>query len=206
VRETDDSDLLGRARAGDREAVDALLRAHYDAIHAVCHRMVLSSEGANDAVQNALLAVVRGLPRFDGRSAVSTWIYRIATNAAIDEIRRIRRAPAAADPNVLAATERADPDTDTSERLAERLDQSSALAAALARVPHEFRVVLVLRYVAELDYSEIADIIDAPVGTVRSRLSRGKALLAELLGGSRVMTQSPGEEPNWQSTTSNEQT
>ena len=66
----DDTDLLTRAKTGDRDAVDAMLRTHYDAIHAVCHRMVLSPEGANDAVQNALIAIVRGLPRFDGRSAL----------------------------------------------------------------------------------------------------------------------------------------
>ena len=201
----DDADLLTRAKTGNRDAVDALLRTHYDAIHAVCHRMVLSPEGANDAVQNALIAVVRGLPRFDGRSAVSTWIYRIATNAAIDEIRRTRRAPAAADPVVLAATERADPETDTAERLADHLDQSSAIASALARVPNEFRVVLVLRYVADLDYAEISEVLDVPVGTVRSRLSRGKAALADLLGGERVTGQNPDGQPNWQSTTSNEE-
>ena len=197
--------LFRSAKTGNRDAVDALLRTHYDAIHAVCHRMVLSPEGANDAVQNALIAVVRGLPRFDGRSAVSTWIYRIATNAAIDEIRRTRRAPAAADPVVLAATERADPETDTAERLADHLDQSSAVASALARVPNEFRVVLVLRYVADLDYAEISEVLDVPVGTVRSRLSRGKAALADLLGSERVTGQNPDGQPNWQSTTSNEE-
>lgn len=195
--DVEQADLLTRARSGERAAVDALLRLHYDAVHAVCHRMVLSRESADDAVQNALLAIVRGLPRFDGRSNLSTWIYRIATNAAIDEIRRVRRAPRAADPDVLTATENPRPDSDPTAGLAEHLDQSSAVAGALAKVPHDFRVALVLRYVADLDYAEIAEVLGVPVGTVRSRLARGKEALAQHLGPAEPVTgQKTVGEPN----------
>lgn len=206
--DVEQSGLLTRARNGERDAVDALLRVHYDAVHAVCHRMVLSRESADDAVQNALMAIVRGLPRFDGRSSLSTWIYRIATNAAIDEIRRVRRAPSAADPAVLTATETPNPGSDTTADLADHLDQSSVVAAALSKVPHDFRVALVLRYVADLDYAEIAEVLGVPVGTVRSRLARGKEALAGHLPRDphAVTGQSPAKEPNLQSTTSNEQT
>ena len=197
--------LLVRAQAGDRASVDALLRLHYDAVYAVCHRMVLSPQGADDAVQNALLAIVRGLARFDGRSSLSTWVHRIATNAAIDEIRRVRRTPSSADPTVLVATEEADPRTDRAADVADRLDQSSAVAGALARLPDEFRVALVLRYISDLDYAEIAEILGVPVGTVRSRLSRGKAALAELLPRDLTSQTSQGE-PNLGSNTSKEET
>ena len=206
--DTGQHDLLERARAGERDAVDQLLRLHYDAVHAVCHRMVLSRESADDAVQNALIAIVRGLPRFDGRSNLSTWIYRIATNAAIDEIRRVRRAPSSADPAVITANERPNPGSDATADLADHLDQSSTVAAALAKVPHDFRVALVLRYVADLDYAEIAEVLGVPVGTVRSRLARGKEALASHLGAHAdpVTTQKRHGEPNLQSITSNEQT
>ena len=86
--------LLERAQSGDTSAVDQLLRTHYSAIHSVCHRMLLSRESADDAVQNALIAIVKGLPRFDGKAALSTWIYRIATNSAIDEKKPARAASA----------------------------------------------------------------------------------------------------------------
>jgi RNA polymerase sigma-70 factor (ECF subfamily) len=167
--------------------------------------MVLSRESADDAVQNALLAIVRGLPRFDGRSSLSTWIYRIATNAAIDEIRRGRRAPSTADPIVLTATEAPHPDSDSTADLADHLDQSSAVAAALSKVPHDFRVTLVLRYVADLDYAEIAEVLGVAVGTVRSRLARGKEALAQHLTDPRtpVTGQIATGEPNLKSTTSN---
>jgi len=203
--DVEQADLLTRARAGERSAVDALLRLHYDAVHAVCHRMVLSRESADDAVQNALLAIVRGLPRFDGRASLSTWIYRIATNAAIDEIRRVQRAPRAADPTVLVATETANPDSDPTAGLAEHLDQSSVVAGALAKVPHDFRVALVLRYVADLDYAEIAEVLGVPVGTVRSRLARGKEALAQHLDGSGAVTgQMSAGEPNLTDETSHQ--
>ena len=185
-------DLLTRARRGEPAAVEALLREHYDMIHAVCHRMVHNPDSANDAVQNALIAVVKGLSRFDGRSSVSTWMYRIATNAAIDEIRRTQRRPVpVADETLAAHGSSIDP---TSE-IAEHLDQQSRLTDALGRIPEEFRAALVLRYVADLDYAEMAEVLDVPIGTVRSRLSRGRHLMADLLSTPPVTGNSVTGEP-----------
>lgn len=203
--------LLERAKSGDPSAVDELLRLHYNAVHAVCHRMVLSREGADDAVQNALIAIVKGLPRFDGRAAVSTWVYRIATNAAIDEIRRVKRQPRTTE--ITDATQPRNPaghEVDPISELEESLDRSSLVASALARVPEEFRTALVLRFVADLDYNDIAEALNIPIGTVRSRLARGRKLMAEYLGVVGVSDVSPGltsqshsEEPNLGSDTSN---
>jgi RNA polymerase sigma-70 factor (ECF subfamily) len=101
-------------------------------------------------------------------------VYRIATNAALDELRRIRRRDV---PNIDAKFENISV-TDATNAVDAQMDVS----AALAEVPEEFRVALVLRHIADLDYEEIAVILDVPVGTVRSRLSRGRAQLAALLG------------------------
>src|ERR1043165_6596189 len=92
----DDRPLVAAAQAGDRAALDALLRRHYDRVHAVCRRIAGSSRDADDAAQEAMISIVRGLPRFDGRAQFSTWAYRIATNAALDELRRRCRRPALA--------------------------------------------------------------------------------------------------------------
>src|SRR5215218_11364724 len=89
----DDRQLVAAAQAGDRAALDTLLRRHYDGVHAVCRRIAGSSRDADDAAQEAMIGIVRGLAKFDGRSAFSTWAYRIATNAALDELRRRRRRP-----------------------------------------------------------------------------------------------------------------
>jgi RNA polymerase sigma-70 factor (ECF subfamily) len=177
--------LVKRAQRGDRNAVDALLRENYDSIRAVCHRIIINSSDADDATQNALIAIVRALPSFDGRSKFSTWVYRIATNAALDELRRIRRRDV---PNDDAKFENISV-SDATNAVDAQLDVSSALA----EVPEEFRVVLVLRHIADLDYEEIAAVLNIPVGTVRSRLSRGRAQLTEVLGN---QSQSPGRQTN----------
>jgi RNA polymerase sigma-70 factor (ECF subfamily) len=150
-------------------------------VHAVCRRLTGNEADANDAAQEALIAIVRGLPRFDGRSSVGTWVYRIATNAALDELRRRRRRPL---PSGVESIELATGahHTGTEQATADRL----ALEAALATLPEEFRVAVVLRDVADLDYADIAEVLGIPPGTVRSRIARGRAALADRLGGNRT--------------------
>ena len=88
-----------RAVDGDRRALEVLLDRHADRIHAVCRRIVAHPEDALDATQEAMIAIARGIPRFDGRAAFTTWCYRVATNAALDELRRKRRRPVPAHPD-----------------------------------------------------------------------------------------------------------
>ena len=168
-------DLLLAAQAGDRGALDALLRLHLDRVHAVCRRLTGNDADANDAAQEALIAIVRGLPRFDGRSSIGTWVYRIATNAALDELRRRRRRPLPTGDDAVVRAHVDDPGTE--QALADRL----ALEAALASLPEDFRIAVVLRDVADLDYAEIAEVLGIPPGTVRSRIARGRAALADRL-------------------------
>lgn len=171
---THDELLVRRAQRGDQKALDTLLRKHYDSVRTVCHRIVINSDDADDATQLALIAIVRALPSFDGRSKFSTWVYRIATNSALDELRRIGRRAIPHDSQIFASV----PIADSSGTVDAQIDVS----AALRQVPEEFRVALVLRHIADLEYDEIAIILDIPVGTVRSRLSRGRAHLSTLLG------------------------
>lgn len=172
---------MARARKGDPRAVDDLLRAHYDTVRAVCHRIVINRADAEDATQHALLAVVRALPKFDGRSKFSTWVYRIATNAALDEVRRVRRRPLPAEDPFAPQGSRA-LDVDRTRDAADAVDSQMIVREALASLPEEFRTVIVLRHIADLEYEEIAVALDIPVGTVRSRLSRGRTHLADILG------------------------
>ncbi len=175
MRDEDDSTLVARAVDGDRRALEILLDRHADRIHAVCRRIVAHPEDALDATQEAMIAIARGITRFDGRAAFSTWCYRIATNAAIDELRRTRRRPVPAHPD---APEPVSPVSGPAEIVAARVD----VDAALQHLPEEFRVAVVLRDLCDLDYAEIAEALDLPPGTVRSRISRGRAILVERLG------------------------
>ena len=168
-----DDDLVTAARAGDRRALELLLDRHADRIHAVCRRIVGDPHDALDATQEAMIAVARGITRFDGTARFTTWCYRVATNAALDELRRSRRRPVPADPPGTVA----DPHDGTTAVEA-RLD----VDAALATLPEEFRVAVVLRDLCDLDYAEIATALALPPGTVRSRIARGRAALAAALG------------------------
>lgn len=195
----DDRHLVDAARRGDRTALDTLLRRHHDRVRAVCRRITGNDADAADATQEALLAVVRGLDRFDGRSSFSTWVYRVATNASLDELRRRRRRPVPAsdhDDHEAGPVDRAaDPSAHRhTDDLADRL----VLDAALARLPEEFRVAVVLRDVADLDYAEIATVLGLPLGTVKSRIARGRSMLADAVtqtdGNHRAPTDRPTPE------------
>ena len=147
-------------------------------MHAVCRRITGNDADAADAAQEAMIAVVRGLARFDGRSAFGTWVYRIATNASLDELRRRRRRPQLAGRDRESGNdwpEAIDADSDLRiDHMADRFE----LDAALADLPEDFRVPVVLRDVADLDYAEIAEVLNVPIGTVKSRIARGRAQVA----------------------------
>lgn len=135
---------------------------------------------AADGCQEALLAIVRGLPRFDSRSKFSTWAYRVATNACLDELRRRKRrpTPGIVDEHDEWGAETPDPTADAFDT---ELVERDALAAALDQLPDDFRIPVLLRDGGGLDYAEIADTLGIPPGTVRSRIARGRAKLAEIL-------------------------
>lgn len=174
MQRSDDTALVRRASRGDREALEVLLRRHYPRIYAVCRRLAGNDADAADAAQEALLAVSRGLGRFDGRSSFATWSYRVATNACLDELRRRQRRAADALPAEVASGRR-DP---VADEITARLDVDAALRA----LPEDFRVPVVLRDQAGLSYDEISAVLNIPPGTVRSRIARGRARLVELLG------------------------
>jgi RNA polymerase sigma-70 factor, ECF subfamily len=191
VVDADDSTLALAAAAGDRDALERLLDRHADLVHAVCRRIVGNPEDALDATQEALIAVARGISRFDGRSRFTTWLYRIATNAALDELRRRKRRPVPhetlPEPGLAATTGRQASATDA-------VDARLTIDAALAQLPEEFRVPVVLRDLCDLDYAEIAAVLELPPGTVRSRISRGRVALAEALGNPAPVSERPSEQ------------
>jgi len=179
--EATDETLAAAANAGDRGALEVLLARHLDRVHAICRRVTGHPEDALDATQEALIAVTRGLHRYDGRSLFTTWLYRVATNAALDELRRRKRRPEPAElsedrpPGGGAASVGGSGSVESV--VAARLDVDAALAA----LGPEFRAAVVLRDLCDLDYAEIAQVLDVPIGTVRSRIARGRAAIADQL-------------------------
>jgi RNA polymerase sigma-70 factor (ECF subfamily) len=172
--------LAAAAAKGDRAALDALLRRHAGLIHAVCRRVLANPDDALDASQEALLAIARRIDTFDGRAKFTTWCYRVATNAALDEARRRGRRPVPAE----TIPEARDDRPPLADAVADQLD----IDAALGRLSPDHRAAVALRDLVGLDYAEIAQVLDIPPGTVRSRIARGRAALADQLG----RTDSPG--------------
>jgi RNA polymerase sigma-70 factor (ECF subfamily) len=170
----DERDLLARSRAGDLHAFEDLVRIHQDRIYNLAYRITGNHEDASDAAQDAFVRVFQALARFREDAAFSTWLYRIATNAALDLVRRRPAAP----PVGLSVNH---PAPDDPERDAVRWEIGRRVQAALANVPAEFRAALVLRDLQGLPYEDVAHVLQIPVGTVRSRISRGReALRAQL--------------------------
>jgi RNA polymerase sigma-70 factor (ECF subfamily) len=202
----DDRTLVTAAQAGDRGALDALLRRHQDRWWRLCRRLAGNDADGRDALQEALIAIARGIRRYDGTAAFTTWAYRVATNACLDELRRRGRRPLPGDVDSLFL---ANPTTGALagrapatgfvaadagaeiELVADRL----AIDAALTRLPEEFRAAVVLRDLCDLDYAEIARVLDTPPGTVRSRIARGRAQLADLLGNPAAPADRPTTSP-----------
>ncbi len=176
----DDRALVAQAQAGERAALDELLRRHYDRIYAICRRIAGNDSDAADATQEALMAIVRGLPKFDNRAAFSTWSYRVATNACLDELRRRKRrpTPALVDEHEGWIEQNVD---DYEPAFDEQLAVRDEVQAALMELPEDFRAPVVLRDCAGLDYAEIAETLGIPPGTVRSRIARGRTKLAEIM-------------------------
>lgn len=157
-----------------------LLRDNYDRIYALCHRLVGNDADAADAAQDAMIAVVKGLAAFDGRSSFSTWAYRIAYNSSVDLLRRRNRHPTSSldDPSASSVDP---PAPDSTGPAVVRLD----ISAALDELPVDFRSAVVLRDLCGLDYAEIAEVLKIPAGTVRSRIARGRSMLAEAMRPAR---------------------
>lgn len=176
--------------------MDVLLRRHYDRVWSVCRRLCGNDADALDATQEALITVARRLDRYDGRAAFSTWVYRVATNACLDELRRRRRQPDPVDLSGSERTDRVGSAGSDHDDLQTSVVERDALVRALAGLPPDFRTAVVLRDVEDLDYAQIATVLEIPVGTVRSRIARGRAHLARALTGNR------GEIPERQSTVS----
>ena len=171
---TPDTDLVARARRGDQRAFEALVAPHRRTLWGVCLRITGDHHLAEDALQDTLLAAWRYLDRFRGESAVSTWLYRIASNAALAQVRRRREEAVEAVPET--ADQWADPQHNVVE--ADRVTE------ALRQVPTDFREALVLREYGDFTYEQIAAHQGVGVQTVKSRLNRARSALRAALAES----------------------
>lgn len=180
----DDLTLLGAAQRGSILAFNALVRRYERSVHNVAVRLVGRTGAADEVTQDTFLRAYNALDRFQGGD-FRPWVLRIATNRAYDELRRRRRAPdsfeeLAYEPPLAWTT--LSRHEDPMARV-ERLELAETLTAALAQLPFDQRVAVVLSDVQGYPYDEISTIVGVPYGTVKSRLSRARARLRTILGG-----------------------
>jgi RNA polymerase sigma-70 factor (ECF subfamily) len=188
-----DEDLIHRYLGGDVQAFGVLVERHERRVYNLALRMTGREEDARDATQDAFLSALRKLKGFRGEAAFTTWLYRVTVNACYDLLRKRQRAPLLHErppgegPPV---PEPASPDH------ADLVDLSLDVRSALLEVPPDFRAVLILCDAQDLPYEEAAAILGVPVGTVKSRLHRGRAALGRALDPSTLRERPHGAEPS----------
>ena len=172
---------IAAAREGDQGAFEELVLLYEKRVLALTQRMCGNPEDAAEAAQEAFLAAWQGLKNFRGDSSFSTWLYRLSSNACVDLLRREGRRQAAVsldgeDLNLDIPSPSPSPQEE-----AERRELREQIEAGLRALPPEYREVLVLREMQQLRYDEIAHVLELDVGTVKSRISRGRKRLRSFL-------------------------
>lgn len=174
----DDVTLLMQARGGDQRAFAHLVEKHRTHVWAVCLSTTGNRHDAEDALQNTLIAAWQNLDRFRGDSRFGTWLHRIAVNNALMVVR-------ARKPNTdltdFTAGDEAITLTDDTPSFDEAVAAHDELRSALARLPEDFRTALILREIGDLTYADIAEHQGVGIQTVKSRLSRARSQLAQII-------------------------
>lgn len=171
------------ARRGDQDAFEQLVLAYEKRVLALTGRMCGNPEDGAEAAQEAFLAAWQGLGAFRGESSFSTWLYRLASNACVDLLRREGRHRAAAGPSLddeELNVDAADP-APTPREAAERAELRESIEDGLRELPEEYRQVLILREMHQLSYGEIGQVLSLDLGTVKSRINRGRQRLRKFL-------------------------
>ena len=174
-----DEELVARSRRGDTESFNQLVRRWERPIFALAYRTLGREEDARDITQETFLRAFRALPGFKGDAKFSSWLYRIALNLCRDWMRRDRRAPMVAVPEGVEIHELAADKQEVAsvEDLAARAELSGAVAAAMERLPDEQRTAIILKEYHGLTFQEIADLMNCPLSTAKTRLYQGLMLL-----------------------------
>lgn len=182
----DDLVLIERARQGDRDALDQLIRKYEKRAYQYAYRLTSNQDEACDVVGDAFVRIHSAMRNFKGNSAFTTWMYRILTNCFLDLRKRERNRPSVSLEAVLqtddGAVERQfESDEPTADLIAERNQRESTVERAVALLPEYQRAMVTLYHAENLSYEEIAEALDLPIGTVKSRLNRARLSLREQL-------------------------
>lgn len=189
----DENKWLKKAAAGDADAFEQLVLQYQTAVYNLCLRMTGNPEDAADMTQESFLKAWRNMDSFQGNSAFSTWLYRLASNTCLDHLRLKKRRPQLS--LVMEDSDGEEQELDVPDQTASPEEQVIAseeqaiLNEALQSLEEQPRQILILRAVHELSYTEISQVLDIPEGTVKSRLARAREQLRKkiLQGGNKSL-------------------
>lgn len=171
--------LIDRASKGDVSAFNELLALHEKKMYAVCLRMCGNYEDAQDCLQEVMLRVYRAISGFKGQATFSTWLYRVTMNTCLDELRRRKNKQTVSLDGLLDTGWSPSDDFDTPEHHALSGEKRRAIQDMISELPEDMRSAVVLRDVEGFSYEEIAGMLNINVGTIKSRISRGREKLRE---------------------------
>ena len=166
--------LLKRAQEGDSLAIERLIELYQDTIFSMALSFTRNPHQAEDLAQEAWIKILRGLPSFRQESKFSTWMYRVTMNTFLNANRAVKR-----EQEIMGTLETSEVEP---EHVGVRVETALDVQEAVRELSIDFRSVVLLRYVADLSYKEIASVLDLPLGTVQSRLKRGLEKLGSQLG------------------------
>jgi RNA polymerase sigma-70 factor (ECF subfamily) len=190
-----DESLVRRFLDGESSAFGTLVERHQTRVFNLCLRILGNRDDAFDAAQETFVAALRKVGQFRGDAAFTTWLHRVAVNACYDELRKQQRRPVLH----MVAPGDADEPREAGPASVDHADEVSGsidAAAALVQVPEEFRIAVVLADIQDLPYEQISRILEIPVGTVKSRVHRGRLALAKVMGVGGSPAREPGPLPD----------
>jgi RNA polymerase sigma-70 factor (ECF subfamily) len=178
-----DEELVARSMGGDLDSFNQLVLRWERPIYALAYRVIGREEDARDVAQETFLRAFRALGGFKGQAKFSSWLYRITLNLCRDWIRRERRTPVSQAPEGIDIIEMATESTpsESIEELVSRQEIGQAVAKAMALLPEEQRTAIVMKEYHGLTFQEIADLLDCPLSTVKTRLYQGLSVLRKQL-------------------------
>ena len=178
-----DEELVARSRGGDVDSFNQLVTRWQRPIYALAYRVIGREEDARDVCQETFLRAFRALGGFKGQAKFSSWLYRITLNLCRDWIRRERRTPIAQAPEGVDLIELASESapSESIEELVARREMGRAIARVMAELPDEQRTAIILKEYHGLTFQEIADLLDCPLSTVKTRLYQGLTVIRRQL-------------------------
>ena len=186
VTAVDENKLVNKAVKGDNSAFEALMEKHMGIIYNIALRMAANQDDAEDMTQEIMIKIFRSLGSFKGNSKFSTWIYRVAVNTCLDELKKKKNKKHLSLDAEISGDDGENQieikdDSPSPEKIAEQNELRDMVAAAVKLLSDEHRAVIVLRDIRGMSYSEIAGILGCSDGTVKSRISRARAQLKMIL-------------------------